>query len=55
MSAATPSGLPVTRYDHDRAALGTLLVDEPDYRIDQLWQGLYGDLADPAEITPLDR
>ena len=53
MIVATPSGLPVTRYDHDRAALGTLLVDQPDYRIDQLWQGLYGDLADPAEITTL--
>ena len=53
MSSATPSGLPVTRYDHDRAALGRLLGDEPDYRIDQLWQGLYEDLADPAEITTL--
>ena len=53
MSSATPAGLPVTRYDHDRAALGRLLGDEPDYRIDQLWQGLYEDLADPAEITTL--
>ena len=53
MSRSTPANLPATRYDHDRAALGALLDDEPAYRIDQLWQGLYRDLADPAEITTL--
>jgi 23S rRNA (adenine2503-C2)-methyltransferase len=53
MNSRTPSGLPVTRYDHDRTALGSLLEGEPDYRIDQLWQGLYQDLADPEEITTL--
>ncbi|SVB32252.1 uncharacterized protein METZ01_LOCUS185106, partial [marine metagenome] len=27
--------------------------DQPSYRIDQLWHGLYGDLSDPTEITTL--
>jgi 23S rRNA (adenine2503-C2)-methyltransferase len=42
-----------TRYDVDRDQLATLLVDEPRYRVDQVWQGLYGQLADPADITNL--
>ncbi len=40
-----------TRYELDRAALGELLADEPRYRVDQVWAGLYGQLADPAELT----
>jgi len=40
-----------TRYELDRAALGELLADEPRYRADQVWAGLYGQLADPGELT----
>ena len=44
-----------TRYEIDRAALGELLVDEPRYRVDQVWDGLYGQLVDPASITNLPK
>ena len=47
-----PASVP-SRYDVDREALGALLVDEPSYRVDQLWTGLYGHLADPGDITNL--
>jgi 23S rRNA (adenine2503-C2)-methyltransferase len=40
-----------TRYELDRAALGELLADEPRYRADQVWAGLYGQLAEPGELT----
>ena len=43
----------VSRYDYDRADLADLLADQPSYRLDQLWQGLYRDLADPSDITTL--
>jgi 23S rRNA (adenine2503-C2)-methyltransferase len=42
-----------TRYDVDRDELGALLVDEPRYRVDQVWKGLYEQLAAPAELTVL--
>jgi 23S rRNA (adenine2503-C2)-methyltransferase len=42
-----------TLYDLDRAGVAAMLADEPRYRADQLWQGLYGDLADPASISTL--
>ncbi len=42
-----------TRYDVDRDDLGELLVDEPRYRVDQVWDGLYRQLADPESITNL--
>jgi len=44
-----------TRYDPDRDALADLLVGEPRYRVDQVWQGLYEQLADPEEITNLPK
>lgn len=44
-----------TRYGIERADLADLLADEPTYRIDQLWSGLYTQLADPEEITNLPR
>jgi len=46
-------GIAPSLYDHDRFALGELLEGQPAYRIDQLWQGLYSDLASPADITTL--
>jgi 23S rRNA (adenine2503-C2)-methyltransferase len=42
-----------TRYEPDRATLDALLADEPRYRVDQVWDGLYGQLADLADITNL--
>jgi 23S rRNA (adenine2503-C2)-methyltransferase len=44
-----------SRYDLDRAQLGELLAGEPKFRVDQLWQGLYEQLADPAELTNLPK
>jgi 23S rRNA (adenine2503-C2)-methyltransferase len=44
-----------TRYQLDRAALGTLLADHPAYRVEQLWQGLYEEGLDIAEITTLPK
>jgi 23S rRNA (adenine2503-C2)-methyltransferase len=44
-----------TRYDVDRTALGALLDGEPRYRGDQVWDGLYRQLAEPDELTALPK
>ena len=44
-----------TRYDLDRDALAELLAGEPRYRVDQVWDGLYRQLAEPAELTSLPK
>jgi 23S rRNA (adenine2503-C2)-methyltransferase len=44
-----------SRYDLDRDALAGLLDGEPRYRVDQVWDGLYRQLAEPAELTTLPR
>lgn len=44
-----------TRYHPDRDALAELLAGEPRYRVDQVWQGLYEQLAEPADITNLPK
>lgn len=44
-----------TRYDLDRAELTDLLAGEPRYRVDQVWAGLYEQLAEPAELTNLPK
>ena len=44
-----------SRYDLDRAELGEILAGEPRYRADQVWQGLYAQLAEPGELTTLPR
>jgi 23S rRNA (adenine2503-C2)-methyltransferase len=44
-----------TRYDLDRTALADVLDGEPRYRLDQVWDGLYAQLADPADITNLPK
>lgn len=44
-----------TLYDLDREAFGTVLDGEPRYRLDQLWSGLYEQLADPVDITNLPK
>jgi 23S rRNA (adenine2503-C2)-methyltransferase len=49
----TERGISTSRYDHDRSELDALLAGLPTYRTEQLWQGLYSDLADPDDITTL--
>ena len=44
-----------TRYDLDRDSFAALLAGEPRYRVDQVWDGLYTQLADPADITNLPK
>jgi 23S rRNA (adenine2503-C2)-methyltransferase len=44
-----------TRYDVDRARLAEILDEEPSYRVDQVWHGMYQQLADPAGITTLSK
>ncbi|MGH2943951.1 MAG: hypothetical protein ACRDLN_14375 [Solirubrobacteraceae bacterium] len=44
-----------TRYDLDRDALAELLAGEPRYRVDQVWDGLYRQLAEPSELTSLPK
>jgi 23S rRNA (adenine2503-C2)-methyltransferase len=44
-----------TLYDVDRETLGALLDGEPRYRSDQVWDGVYGQLAEPAELTTLSK
>jgi 23S rRNA (adenine2503-C2)-methyltransferase len=46
---------PVTRYDLGRDDLASVLTGEPRYRLDQLWDGLYTQLADPGDITNLPK
>ena len=53
MSPAAP--LPPTRHDLDRDQLGALLAGQPRYRVDQVWDGLYTQLAEPADITVLPK
>ena len=40
-----------TRYDVDRSALAARLDGEPAYRVEQVWRGLYEQLAEPADLT----
>ena len=41
------------RYDLDRAGLEGLLADQPRYRVDQVWEGLYRQGRDVEDITNL--
>jgi 23S rRNA (adenine2503-C2)-methyltransferase len=45
----------VSRYDLTREELALLLDGEPAYRVDQLVDGLYRQLAGPGELTVLPR
>lgn len=51
MSEATTT--PRSRYGISRPELAELLHDQPRYRVEQLWDGLYRQLADPHDITNL--
>lgn len=44
-----------TRYGPDRDTLGALLSGEPRYRVDQVWTGLYEQLADLDGLTTLPK
>jgi 23S rRNA (adenine2503-C2)-methyltransferase len=44
-----------TLYDVSREALASLLGDGPRYRVEQVWRGLYEQLAPPAELTSLPK
>ena len=44
-----------TRYDIRRADLADLLSDQPAYRVDQIWDGLYRNLAAPGAMTNLPK
>jgi 23S rRNA (adenine2503-C2)-methyltransferase len=46
---------PRSRYDVDRDELGALLTGLPRYRVDQVWSGLYEQLAGPADLTNLPK
>jgi 23S rRNA (adenine2503-C2)-methyltransferase len=47
--------MPATRYDVTRDELTDLLVGQPRYRVDQVWKGLYAQLADPDDLTNLPK
>jgi 23S rRNA (adenine2503-C2)-methyltransferase len=44
-----------TRYGASREELTALLADQPRYRLDQVWAGLYEQLAEPHELTNLPK
>jgi 23S rRNA (adenine2503-C2)-methyltransferase len=44
-----------TRYDLRRHELAALLGDEPSYRSDQVWAGLYEQVVDPDQVTTLPK
>ena len=43
----------MSRYDLTREQVTELLGDQPAYRVDQVWRGLYVDHAEPSDITTL--
>ena len=51
MSLPSPSRYDSSRYDVDRSALASRLEGEPAYRVEQVWSGLYEQLAEPADLT----
>ncbi|RMH72241.1 MAG: 23S rRNA (adenine(2503)-C(2))-methyltransferase RlmN [Actinomyces sp.] len=44
---------PTSLLDLDRDQLAAACADEPPYRVDQIWRGLYERAARPAEMTDL--
>jgi 23S rRNA (adenine2503-C2)-methyltransferase len=44
---------PPSIYGLDRDRLAEAMGDQPSYRVDQLWAGLYGELRDVVDISPL--
>jgi 23S rRNA (adenine2503-C2)-methyltransferase len=50
---ATATSTGCGAYDLGREDLTVLLIDQPRYRVDQVWRGLYGKGLRPAEMTDL--
>ena len=44
-----------TRFDLSRDDLAARLAEHPRYRVDQVWDGLYHQLAEPPELTNLPK
>jgi 23S rRNA (adenine2503-C2)-methyltransferase len=44
-----------SRYELSRSQLGALLGNEPQWRVGQVWDGLYRRVMDPSEMTELPR
>lgn len=44
-----------SRYDLTRDELSTLLANEPRYRVEQLWDGLYRQCLEPSAMTNLSK
>jgi 23S rRNA (adenine2503-C2)-methyltransferase len=49
------AGVAEGAYDASREALAVLLADQPRYRVDQVWRGLYRRGQRPTEMTDLPR
>ncbi len=49
------TGAVVGAYDANRDQLAALMADQPRYRVDQVWHGLYRKGLRPAEMTDLPR
>ena len=45
----------ITRYGASRDELQNLLLNEPRYRVDQVWKGLYTELNAPEDMTALPK
>ena len=55
MASAARTGATPTRYDLTRDDLTAVLDGQPRYRADQVWHGLYDQLAEPDELTNLPK
>ena len=51
----TGTGVTTSLYQPSRIELAELLNDEPRYRLDQIWQGLYQNFSTPEEMTNLPK
>lgn len=45
----------ITRYAVSRDELSTILADQPRFRVDQVWKGLFDELLSPNEMTNLPK
>ena len=55
LTTSWPPSPPPTRYGLTRDEFAAVLDGEPRYRLDQVWSGMYEQLADPLEITNLPK
>jgi len=44
-----------SRFDPDRSTLASMLAGEPRYRVDQVWDALYRQVVEPADMTSVPR